>query len=220
MQTYLNRQLESYGVRILGANIPDVQLPDQYQTHLATRERVAKELNAYEREWELTRKQRIDTLLMEIERNKKERDARLIEVKEAGNRAREDVARMLEEKETEAQRVRLEIETRGRATLKEAENEATALSHLGQSHRDNRAVVQYELARRRVEVGERLMQHAPRSFLIRGESGENSALSTLVMAQLLPQMAANGGESKTSREDTLRDAARDAARRIQENGET
>jgi regulator of protease activity HflC (stomatin/prohibitin superfamily) len=220
MQTYLNRQLESYGVRILGANIPDVQLPDQYQTHLATRERVAKELNAYEREWELTRKQRIDTLLMEIERNKKERDARLIEVKEAGNRAREDVARMLEEKETEAQRVRLEIETRGRATLKEAENEATALSHLGQSHRDNRAVVQYELARRRVEVGERLMQHAPRSFLIRGESGENSALSTLVMAQLLPQMAANGSEPRSSREDALRDAARDAARRIQENGET
>ena len=220
MQTYLNRQLESYGVRILGANIPDVQLPDQYQTHLATRERVAKELNAYEREWELTRKQRIDTLLMEIERNKKERDARLIEVKEAGNRAREDVARMLEEKETEAQRVRLEIETRGRATLKEAENEATALSRLGQSHRDNRAVVQYELARRRVEVGERLMQHAPRSFLIRGESGENSALSTLVMAQLLPQMAANGRESSADREDALRDAARDAARRIQENGET
>jgi hypothetical protein len=157
---------------------------------------------------------------MEIERNKKERDARLIEVKEAGNRAREDVARMLEEKETEAQRVRLEIETRGRATLKEAENEATALSRLGQSHRDNRAVVQYELARRRVEVGERLMQQAPRSFLIRGESGESSALSTLVMAQLLPQMAANGGESKSSREDALRDAARDAARRIQENGET
>src|SRR5918997_4547452 len=37
MQEYLNRQLASYGVRILGANIPDVQLPDQYQTHLATR---------------------------------------------------------------------------------------------------------------------------------------------------------------------------------------
>ncbi|MGI8867162.1 MAG: SPFH domain-containing protein, partial [Rubrobacteraceae bacterium] len=220
MQTYLNRQLESYGVRILGANIPDVQLPDQYQTHLATRERVAKELNAYEREWELTRKQRIDTLLMEIERNKKERDARLIEVKEAGNRAREDVARMLEEKETEAQRVRLEIETRGRATLKEAENEATALGRLGQSHRDNRAVVQYELARRRVEVGERLMQQAPRSFLIRGESGESSALSTLVMAQLLPQIAANGSEPRWSREDALRDATQDAARRIQENGET
>src|SRR5918997_2302886 len=103
MQEYLNRQLAGYGVRILGANIPDVQLPDQYQTHLATRERVAKELAAYEREWELTRKQRIDTLLMEIERSKKDRDARLIEVKEARNRARQDVARMLEEKETEAQ---------------------------------------------------------------------------------------------------------------------
>jgi regulator of protease activity HflC (stomatin/prohibitin superfamily) len=102
MQDYLNRQLESYGVRILGANIPDVQLPDQYQQHLATRERVAKELAAYEREWELTRKRRIDRLLMEIERSKKERDARLIEVKEARNKARQDVARMLEEKETEA----------------------------------------------------------------------------------------------------------------------
>src|ERR687898_61112 len=70
MQEYLNRQLAHYGVRILGANIPDVQLPDQYQQHLATRERVAKELAAYEREWELTRKQRIDTLLMDIERSK------------------------------------------------------------------------------------------------------------------------------------------------------
>ena len=120
MQDYLNRQLERYGVSILGANIPDVQLPDQYQQHLATRERVAKELAAYEREWELTRKRRIDRLLMEIERSKKERDARLIEVKEARNKARQDVARMLEEKETEAQRVRLEIETRGRATLTEA----------------------------------------------------------------------------------------------------
>ncbi|HET7272220.1 MAG TPA: SPFH domain-containing protein, partial [Rubrobacter sp.] len=134
MQEYLNRQLTQYGVRILGANIPDVQLPDQYQQHLATRERVAKELAAYEREWELTRKQRIDTLLMEIERSKKDRDARLIEVKEARNRARQDVARMLEEQETEAQRVRLEIETRGRAALTEAENEATALRHLGQAH--------------------------------------------------------------------------------------
>ena len=151
MQEYLNRQLSHYGVRILGANIPDVQLPDQYQQHLATRERVAKELAAYEREWELTRKQRIDTLLMDIERSKKDRDARLIEVKEARNRARQDVARMLEEQETEAQRVRLEIETRGRAALTEAENEATALRHLGQAHRDNRAVVRYELARRRVE---------------------------------------------------------------------
>jgi regulator of protease activity HflC (stomatin/prohibitin superfamily) len=192
MQEYLNRQLAHYGVRILGANIPDVQLPDQYQQHLATRERVAKELAAYEREWELTRKQRIDTLLMDIERSKKDRDARLIEVKEARNRARQDVARMLEEQETEAQRVRPEIETRGRAALTEAENEATALRHLGQAHRDNRAVVRYELARRRVEVGEKLMRRAPRPVLIRGEGGEQSALSTLILARLLPQLTADG----------------------------
>ncbi|MDQ3568538.1 MAG: SPFH domain-containing protein [Actinomycetota bacterium] len=214
MQNYLNRQLARYGVRILGANIPDVQLPDQYQQHLATRERVAKELAAYEREWELTRKRRIDTLLMEIERSKKERDARLIEVKEARNRARQDVARMLEEKETEAQRVRLDIETRGRAALTEAENEATALRHLGQAHRDNRAVVQYELARRRVEVGERLMRHAPRPLLVQGDGGESSALSTLILARMLPGLTPNG-----SNLDGARDALGDAARGLVENGE-
>ena len=208
MQDYLNRQLERYGVRILGANIPDVQLPDQYQQHLATRERVAKELAAYEREWELTRKRRIDRLLMEIERSKKERDARLIEVKEARNKARQDVARMLEEKETEAQRVRLEIETRGRATLTEAENEATALRRLGQSHRDNRAMVQYELALRRVEVGERLVQHAPRPLLVRGDGGESSPLSTLLLARMLPQLADNGPSLEGARE-VMREARRD-----------
>jgi len=214
MQEYLNRQLARYGVRILGANIPDVQLPDQYQQHLATRERVAKELAAYEREWELTRKRRIDTLLMEIERSKKERDARLIEVKEARNRARQDVARMLEEKETEAQRVRLDIETRGRAALTEAENEATALRHLGQAHRDNRAVVQYELARRRVEVGERLMRHAPRPLLVQGDGGESSALSTLILARMLPGLTPNGPSLQGAR-----DALGDAARGLVEDGE-
>jgi regulator of protease activity HflC (stomatin/prohibitin superfamily) len=201
MQEYLNRQLASYGVRILGANIPDVQLPDQYQQHLATRERVAKEMSAYEREWELTRKRRIDTLLMEIERAKKERAARLVEVREARNRARQDVARMLEEKETEAQRVRLEIETRGRAALTEAENEATALRHLGQAHRDNRAMVQYELARRRIEVGEKLVRHAPRPVLVSGEGGESSALSTLLLARMLPRLAAEDGDSTAPRSD-------------------
>ncbi|MBA2344308.1 MAG: SPFH domain-containing protein [Rubrobacter sp.] len=215
MQNYLNRQLAGYGVRILGANIPDVQLPDQYQQHLATRERVAKELAAYEREWELTRKRRIDTLLMEIERSKKNRDARLIEVNEARNRARQDVARMLEEKETEAQRVRLDIETRGRAALTEAENEATALRHLGQAHRDNRAVVQYELARRRVEVGARLMRHAPRPLLVQGEGGESSGLSTLLLARMLPTLTQNGPANPQG----ARDALGEAARGFTENGE-
>jgi hypothetical protein len=86
MQTYLNRQMERYGVRIIGANIPDVQLPDQYRENLATRERIAKELSAYEKEWELMRKRRTDTTLMEIERAKKERDEKIIAVKESLNK--------------------------------------------------------------------------------------------------------------------------------------
>jgi hypothetical protein len=50
-------------------------------------------------------------------------------------------------------------------------------------------VLQYELARTRLQVGEKLVQAAPRPFLIHNESGgEQSALSTLLLAQLLPQM--------------------------------
>jgi regulator of protease activity HflC (stomatin/prohibitin superfamily) len=189
MQEYLNRLMERYGVRIVGANIPDVQLPEQYQDNLATRERVAKELNAYEKEWELRRKQRIDTLLLEIERAKKERDARLIEVNEAINKAREDVAQMLQERETDAEKIRLEIEAKGQATLKAAENEAKALNRLGKAYKDNRAVLQYELARRRLEVAEHLVNRAPRPVLVKSEGGgEQSALSTLILAQLLPGM--------------------------------
>lgn len=188
MQQSLNRLLARYGVRITGANIPDVQLPDQYQQHLATRERVAKELEAYAREWELVRKQRADSLQMEIERAKKVRDARLVEVKAAVNKAREDVARTLQQKETEAQRVRWEIEARGRSTLKEAENEARGLQHLGQAYQDNRAVLQYELARRRLAVAEQLMRSAPRPLVVQSGAGDQSALSTMVLAQLLPRL--------------------------------
>jgi regulator of protease activity HflC (stomatin/prohibitin superfamily) len=191
MQELLNRQLARYGVRITGANIPDVQLPDQYQQHLATRERVAKELQAYEREWELIKKQRIDSLLLEIERAKKVRDAKLVEVRAAINKAREDVARMLQEKETEAQRVRWEIEARGRATLRQAENEARGLEYLGQAYQDNRAVLQYELARRRLQVAETLMKRAPRPIVVQSDGGDTSALTTLITAQLLPKLAGN-----------------------------
>lgn len=196
MQSYLNRQMARYGVRITGANIPDVQLPDQYQQHLATRERVAKELDAYAREWELIRKQRSDSLQMEIERAKKVRDAKLIEIKAAVNKAREDVARTIQQKETEAQRVRWEIEARGRSTLKEAENEARGLQHLGQAYQDNRAVLHYELAQRRLRVAEALMRKAPRPVVVRGQGSEQSALSTLVLAQLLPQMLGPGAAKK------------------------
>ncbi|GAB4195052.1 MAG: SPFH domain-containing protein [Roseiflexaceae bacterium] len=199
MQSSLNRLLARYGVRITGANIPDVQLPDQYQQHLATRERVAKELAAYAREWELVRKQRTDNLLMEIERAKKVRDAKLVEVKAAVNKAREDVARSLQQKETEAQRVRWEIEARGRATLKAAENEARGLKHLGLAYRDNRAVLKYELAVRQLRVAESLMRHAPRPIIVRGEGGEQSALSTLVLAQMLPQLLDSNGHNGKSR---------------------
>ncbi|GAA5052322.1 regulator of protease activity HflC (stomatin/prohibitin superfamily) [Thermocatellispora tengchongensis] len=200
MQDALNRQLGRYGVRVTGSNIPDVQLPDQYQQHLATREKVAKELSAYEREWELTRKRRIDTLLMEIERAKKTRDARIVEVKAAHNKARKDVARMLEEHETEAQRVRWEIEARGRAELTSAENEAKALRRLAESYRDNRAVLQYELARRRLDVGARLTENAPQPIVVKtaGGSGESSALSTLLLAQLLPQISTGNGHARPS----------------------
>jgi regulator of protease activity HflC (stomatin/prohibitin superfamily) len=193
MQDALSRQLGRYGVRITGANIPDVQLPDQYQQHLATREKVAKELSAYEREWELTRKRRIDTLLMEIERSKKTRDARVVEVKAAQNNARKNVARMLEEQETEAQRVTWEIEARGRADLTSAENEAKALRRLAESYRDNRAVLQYELARRRLDVGAKLTENAPQPLIVRTQQGQaDSALSTLLLAQLLPRFSGTG----------------------------
>lgn len=198
MQDYLNRRMEPYGVRVTGANIPDVQLPDQYQQNLATRERVAKELSAYEKEWELARRQRIDTLLMEIERAKKERDARMVEARAAVNKAREDVAQMLQEQELDAEKIRWDIEARGRATLNAAENEAKALQHLGSTYRDNRALWQYQLARRRLEVAEKLARHAPRPLLVNNTGEDSSALSTLVLARLLPNLAAAEETSDTS----------------------
>ncbi len=196
MQEYVNRTLGQYGVKVLGANIPEVQLPEQYQENLATRERVAKEQEAYEKEWELQRKRRIDTLKLEIEKAKKERDAKQIAVKAAVNKAREDVARMLQQRETEAQKVRLEIEAKGRAELKSAENEARALKHLGQSYRDDWAVLQYQLAERRLEVAEKLAVSAPRPVLVKAEGEERSVLSTLLLARMLPELGANGARSE------------------------
>lgn len=194
MQSYLNRQMERYGVRILGANIPDVQLPDQYRENLATRERVAKEQAAYEKEWELTRKRRTDTILMEIERSKKERDEKIIAVRESLNKAREEVAQMLQEREAEAEKIRLDIEAKGRANLKSAENEARALVSLGKSYRDNQAVLHYELEMRGLQVGEELLQHAPRPILVNSRGEGDSALSTLLLAQILPKLMQQQGD--------------------------
>ena len=196
MQEYLNRRMEAYGVRITGANIPDVQLPDQYQQNLATRERVAKELAAYEKEWELTRRQRIDTLLMEIERAKKERDARMVEARAAVNQARESIAQMLQEMELEAEKIRWDIEARGRATLNAAENEAKAMQHLGNTYRDNRALWQYQLALRRLQVAQKLATHAPRPLLVNNTGQDSSALSTLLLARLLPSLIETNGANE------------------------
>lgn len=196
MQDYLNRQMERYGVRVLGANIPDVQLPDQYRENLATRERISKELAAYEKEWELIRKRRTDTTLMEIERAKKERDEKIIAVKEAFNKAREQVAQMLQEQETEAEKIRLEIEAAGRAELKSAENEARALVSLGQAYQDNQAVLKYQLEVQGLKVAEKLVQQAPRPLVVNTQAdGGSSALSTLVLAQILPDMLKESREN-------------------------
>src|SRR5699024_8296311 len=139
----------------------------QYQQNLATRERVAKELAAYEREWELTRKRRTDNLLMEIERAKKTRDAKRVEVEAARNRARRDVGRVREDQEPAAQRARWQIEALGRATLTEAQNEAESRQRLGKAYGANRAVLHYDLARRRLDVGEYLAENAPLPVLVR-----------------------------------------------------
>jgi regulator of protease activity HflC (stomatin/prohibitin superfamily) len=190
MQHLLNRQLSRYGVRIMGCNIPDVQLPAQYQQHLATRERIAKERAAYDQEWGLTRKRRIDHLQLDIERAKKLRDTRIVEVRAALNKARERVAQLLEEQETNAQRVRIEIETRGRSDLISAENEAKAQQRLAQAYRDNPAVLKYELALRRLSVGAALAGRAPKPIVVRTDSGsgDTSALSTLITAQLVARL--------------------------------
>ncbi|NUM46222.1 MAG: SPFH domain-containing protein [Anaerolineales bacterium] len=191
MQAYLNRQMRRYGVKIIGANIPDVQLPVQYQHDLATRERIAKEQAAYEKEWELTQKQRIDQVLMSIERAKKTRDTKLIEVRAALNEARESVAQMIQEKETAAEKVRLEIEAKGRASLKAAQNEAKSLRQLGEAYRDNWVVLQYELARRRLEVGERLASQAPRPIIVKSQGQQDSALSMLLLSRILGETMEN-----------------------------
>ena len=157
-----------------------------------------KEQVAYEKEWELIQKRRTDTILMEIERAKKERDEKIIAVRESLNKAREEVALMLQEKEAEAEKIRLEIEAQGQANLKAAENEARALISLGKSYQDNQAVLHYQLEIQRLQVAEKLLQHAPRPVMLnsRGEGGADSALSTLLLAQILPDIL-----KRESRED-------------------
>src|SRR5699024_7349482 len=104
------------------------------------------------------------------------------------NEARKNVAQMLEEQETEAQKVKWQIETKGRTNLVAAQGEARAQEQLATSYRDNRAVLGYELARRRLEVGAGLTAQAPRPVIVHsdGTGADTSALSTLLLAQLMP----------------------------------
>jgi regulator of protease activity HflC (stomatin/prohibitin superfamily) len=95
---------------------------------------------------------------------------------------------MLQLREAEAEKIRLEIEAEGRAELKSAENAARALHRLGQSYKDNQAVLQYELAGKKLEVAQTLLRNAPRPVIVNQSGGgeQNSALATLLLAQILP----------------------------------
>ena len=123
-------------------------------------------------------------------------------MQEAINNARQKVAQSLQEVEADAEKIRLDIEAEGRAQLKSAEDEATALSRLGRSYKDNQAVLQYELKLKALDVASELMQQAPRPIVVNSEGGEQSALTTLMLAQMLPNMvtagAPNGGSAKPS----------------------
>ena len=81
----------------------------------------------------------------------------------------------------------------------------------------------YELARRRLDVGASLADHAPRPVIVHTDSGggDSSALSTLLMAQLLPQLQSGGsGPSRAARQVTSSvsadDVAQQAARALRE----
>jgi hypothetical protein len=68
--------------------------------------------------------------------------------------------------------------------------EVKAQRRLAQAYRDNRAVLLYELALRRLEVGAELAGKAPQLVVVRtdGAGGtDSSALATLLTAQLLPR---------------------------------
>src|SRR3712207_555223 len=73
-----------------------------------------------------------------------------------------------------------------------------SLQHLGEAYQDNRAVLQYELALRRLQVAEKLARAAPRPLLVKSDSKEQSALSTLILANLLPQVVGGDGHNGLS----------------------
>src|SRR5699024_1770174 len=112
-----------------------------------------------------------------------------------------------------AQKVRYEIETRARTKLVAAQGEAKAQEQLATAYQDNRAVLGYELARRSLEVGTTLAGRAPRPVVVHTDaaSGDHSALSTLLLAQLLPQIGAESGTSRTGGDAERASVAEQAA---------
>jgi hypothetical protein len=100
---------------------------------------------------------------------------------------------MLQEREAQAEKIRLDIEATGRANLNAAKNEARALNSLGKSYQDNQAVLRYELQLQALQVAEKLLQEAPRPILINNQAEDGSAMSTLLMAHLLPQIMKQAG---------------------------
>ena len=59
-------------------------------------------------------------------------------------------------------------------------------------------MLQYELARRRLDVGAKLAENAPQPLVVRTQQGSgDSALSTLLLAQLLPRFTGHHNGDKT-----------------------
>ncbi|WP_252974230.1 hypothetical protein [Janibacter melonis] len=76
----------------------------------------------------------------------------------------------------------------------------------------------YELARRRLDVGAALAEQAPRPVIVQtdGSSGDSSALSILLMPQLLPQVSSGGApaaERSLPTPSISRDATEELAQR-------
>jgi hypothetical protein len=66
---------------------------------------------------------------------------------------------------------------------------------MGEAYKDNQAVLRYELALRRLEVAQKLLQHAPRPIMVNSQAEDGSALSTLLLAQILPDVMAEKGKN-------------------------
>ena len=86
------------------------------------------------------------------------------------------------------------------------------------------AVLGYELARRRLDVGATLAEDAPRPVIVHTDAGagDSSALSTLLMAQLLPQLQSEASAPRSAQRQVsgaVNQAAQRAAQAVQEKSQ-